>query len=328
MKILNIAVWGVGQHAINRIIPAILSTKRLVLVGVSSRNKDILNSCIEKFDCFGWKDPKEMLNFDGLDVIFIATPIGLHAEQAKLALEAGKHVWCEKPLTCKFKDTASLVSIAKKEKLMLTEGFMFLHHPQFHYIKSFVKDNQKSGIKSIVCRLGMPFLERPSFRNDLKLCGGALWDIGSYTIAAVLSLFPHQDVEVLFSKISKAPGSNVDSEGKVILKFSEGASAYLEWGFGTAYKNDIDIWANDNSIFTDKIFSKPLDYQPEFNMRDKTGKMRIIKGKKSEQFQDMFASYCDLYNFPKKINIEYINIINRSRLMDQIINFSKENQTF
>ena len=53
MKTLNIAVWGIGQHAINRIIPAILSMEGLALIGVSSRNQVTLDNCIENFDCLG-----------------------------------------------------------------------------------------------------------------------------------------------------------------------------------------------------------------------------------------------------------------------------------
>jgi len=327
VKVLNVAVWGIGRQAINRIIPAILLMEGLVLTGVCSRNQVTINSCIEQFNCIGWKNPNEMLNYNGIDVIFVASPIGLHAQHIKLALESGKHVWCEKPLTCKYSDTVSLVGIAKQKKLMLTEGFMFLYHPQFERIQSFVRDNQSNGIKSIVCRFGMPFLDSPGFRDNPKLCGGAFWDVGSYTVAAVLSLFPHQGVEVVFSEIINKPNSNVDFEGRAVLKFSEGATAYLEWGFGASYKNDIDIWANDSSMFIDKVFSKPVNFQPKFYIRNKTGKMRIVKGEKSEQFQDMFLNYHNSYNSQSKMNIEYMEILQRSKIMDKIIQVSKINQT-
>ena len=54
----------------------------------------------------------------------------------------------------------------------------------------------------------------------------------------------------------------VDTEGRAILRFSCGTTAYLEWGVGVAYKNEIDIWAKDSSFFTDKIFSKPKSTCP------------------------------------------------------------------
>jgi dTDP-3,4-didehydro-2,6-dideoxy-alpha-D-glucose 3-reductase len=325
VKALNIAVWGVGHHAINRIIPALLLMKNIKLVGICTRNEGTISQCIKDFDCIGWNHPVEMLNCSGVDVIYIASPIGLHAEQAKLALRAGKHVWCEKPLTCNHSDTISLVNIAKKRELMLTEGFMFLYHPQFKYLQKFVQENQNSGIKSIVCRFGIPSLDKPGFRNDPNLCGGALWDVGSYTVAASLALFPDQKVKVVFSEIVKKY-NDVDSEGRAILKFSKGASAYLEWGVGVSYKNELDIWANENSIFTDKIFSKPKNYHPIFYKRNITGKMIGVNGEESEQFQDMFLKYNDLLSSQKKINTEYKEIIHRSKIMDEIIKVSKINE--
>ena len=63
--------------------------------------------------------------------MYIATPIGVHFKLAIQALKAGKHVWCEKPLTCDYEDAKSLVYLAKQYQLMLTETFMYLHHPQF-----------------------------------------------------------------------------------------------------------------------------------------------------------------------------------------------------
>ena len=62
-----------------------------------------------------------MLQDPQVDVVYIATPIGVHADQVAQALESGKHVWCEKPLTCRYEDTKSLVSIAKKNNLVVIE---------------------------------------------------------------------------------------------------------------------------------------------------------------------------------------------------------------
>ena len=56
-------------------------------------------------------------------------------------------------------------------------------------------------------------------------------------------------------------------EGRALLSSSNGAKAYLDWGIGLGYRNEIDLWAENGSFFTDKIFSKPEDYQPVFRLR-------------------------------------------------------------
>mgnify|MGYP000391401879 FL=1 len=283
MKILNVAIWGLGPHAIRRIIPSLIKLKKISVVGVCSRNQETVNKISKELNCNGWTSPSEMLKNHLVDIIYIATPIGLHASQVKQALNAGKHVWCEKPLTCNYNETKSLVSLAREGNRMLTEGFMFLHHPQFEKVKNFVKDNESDSIFSITVRFGLPLLDKPGFRNDASLCGGAFWDVASYTISAILSLLPNQNMEVIFSEIITKDNEKVDSEGRALLRFDSGTTTLLEWGVGVAYRNEIDVWSHDNSLYTDKIFSKPEDYQTVFTLRDKNGNQSFINGKKSEK---------------------------------------------
>ena len=131
MTVPGIAVWGLGRHAIKRIIPVLFSLKELSLVGICSRDQESVIDCSSKWDCIGWTDHTEMLKSSRVDIVCIATPIGVHANQVTQALEAGKHVWCEKPLTCNYEDTKLLLLLAKRRKKILAECFMYLHHPQF-----------------------------------------------------------------------------------------------------------------------------------------------------------------------------------------------------
>ena len=196
LSLLNVAVWGLGNHARNRILPALFAMTEIKIVGVCSRNARVVRACAESWGCYGWIDPEKMLNSNEVDIVYIATPIGIHFSQAKLAIEAGKHVWCEKPLTCSYADTQQLVLLSNKKGKVLTESFMYLYHPQFQRVKKFINDAR--GVHSVICRFGIPTLDKPGFRNTFELCGGALWDVGSYTVSATLSLFPNQKVKVVF----------------------------------------------------------------------------------------------------------------------------------
>ena len=150
MSLLNVAVCGLGNHAKNRILPALSAIDEIKLIGVCSRNTEVVQTCAEQWDCYGWNDPERMLNSTEVDVVYIATPIGVHFSLAKQAIEAGKHVWCEKPLTCRYIDTQTLVSLAEERGKVLTESFMYLYHSQFHRVKRFVNDSK--GVYSVICR--------------------------------------------------------------------------------------------------------------------------------------------------------------------------------
>ena len=319
MSLLNVAVWGLGNHAQNRILPALSAIDEIKLIGVCSRNGEVVETCAEQWDCYGWNDPERMLNSTEVDVVYIATPIGVHFSLAKQAIEAGKHVWCEKPLTCRYIDTQTLVSLAEERGKVLTESFMYLYHSQFHRVKKFVNDSK--GVYSVICRFGIPALDRPGFRNSSELCGGALWDVATYTVSALLPLFPNQQVKVIFSEMLTKKGLQVDNEGRAVLRFSQGPTAYLEWGVGVAYKNEIDLWAKDSSFFTDKIFSKPKDYRPQYQIRDLNGNESLENGEQSEQFIDMFHHFLRIMNDKKQALTERENILKRAKLMDDIVNF-------
>ena len=116
MSILNVAVWGLGDHSQNRILPALFLMANIRLVGVCSRNVKVVGDCKKRFNCYGWIDTKQMLSSTEVDIVYIATPIGVHFSMAKEAIEAGKHVWCEKPLTCSYEDTQTLVFSCKKKR--------------------------------------------------------------------------------------------------------------------------------------------------------------------------------------------------------------------
>ena len=116
-------------------------------------------------------------------------------------------------------------------------------------------------------------------------------------------------------------GLQVDSEGRAVLRFSQGVTAYLEWGVGVAYKNEIDIWAKDGSFFTNKIFSKPKDYRPQYKIRDLNGNESLETGEKSEQFIDMFRNFVGVMKDKEKVIAERKNILQRAKLMNDIVNF-------
>ena len=323
MKVIKIAVWGLGRHALLRVIPAISSVKNLSLIGVYSRNVESVMKTSSEWGCFGWLSQKEMLQDPQVDVVYIATPIGIHAEQVAQVLESGKHVWCEKPLTCCYEDTKRLVSIAKKNNRMLVEAFMYLYHPQFKKVKSFVDDKNNGYLYSISCRFGMPLLEKPGFRYESSLGGGALWDIASYPVSAVVALLMNHDVEVLFSEILTKDNNSVDTEGRALLRFSNDTSAYLEWGMEVGYKNEIDLWSQKGSFFTDKIFSKPERYQPEYRIRDINGNEYLEEGETSEQFINMLKSFYIIYYSPVLVINEYQLILKRARVLNQILRYAK-----
>ncbi len=318
MRALRVAVWGLGRHAVAKILPAISMVNGLELYGVCSRNIKTVSSSANEWNCLGWIDPAIMLCDPRVDIIYVATPIGLHYQHGKQVLNAKKHLWCEKPLTCKLQDTLELLDIAESNGLSICEGLMFLYHPQYQKLIDYVGIFQLGNILSLDCKFGIPRLENESFRKNSSLGGGAFFDVGCYTVAAILNLIPNTEARLIYAKISKPIGSAVDTSGQALDNLSNGVNANLEWRINCSYRNEINIWGENGSLFTPRIFSKQPDYSPLFYLRDMQGIESAENGLVGDHFQLMLQDFLGTIYDIKKAKLERIQIIRRAVLMDQI----------
>ena len=141
----------------------------------------------------------------------------------------------------------------------------------------------------------------------------------------MLELFPEKKLEVVFAEVCKKENFPVDIEGRALLSCSNGVKAYLDWGIGLGYRNEIDLWAENGSFFTDKVFSKPKDYRPVYRLRDKNGNESLEYGEQAEQFVEMFRSFCCMLDNAKLTADERDRILQRAKVMDEVVQLSKRN---
>lgn len=318
MKEVNIAVWGLGPHAIKNILPTLKICPGINLYGVCSRNKAVVSQYASEFNCLSWNDSVQMLEDPKIDVIYLSTPIGLHASQGRQALLAGKHLWCEKPLAENFEQVSMLVSLSRERELTLAEGFMYLHHPQFMFLQEILNSEKLGYIRYMTCRFGIPPLDQAGFRNDPKLGGGAFLDVGSYPISAIVSFFPSLIPEVLFSEIIFDSGSPVDSRGRSILRYENGANVTLEWANNCSYRNEIDFWGSKGSVSSERFFSKPADHVPRFRFLDLNGRESYQLGQSKNHFLAMFNAFRQLMDNSFVAETERIRITQRAQLAAKI----------
>jgi len=320
MKNLNVVVWGLGPHALKHILPALHASKGINLYGVCTRNPEVLVQTAKRWRCKSWSDPSDMLSDTQVDVVYISTPIGLHAAQGELVLAANKHLWCEKPLSNALTDTESLVQISRERGLSLAEGFMYLYHPQFLAIRESLASGVIGRPQTITLWFGIPALEHPGFRADPRLGGGAFWDVGSYPISAVTMLIPQPEPQIEYSGRATMPGHLVDTSGSATIRYDNGIRAELEWRTHCAYRNEIDIWGTEGSVFSDRIFSKPDDYIPTLKFLDRNGRERVEAVRPENHFIAMFTAFRNLVFNSVDAENERIMITRRARLMNKIEN--------
>ena len=195
---------------------------------------------------------------------------------------------------------------------------MYLHHPQFDEMKRYASNGSLGRIRSIHCGFGIPALDNPGFRDKPELGGGAMLDVGSYATSAVLALVGEEELRVESARITASPGSAVDTDGWAVLSTPGGTIATLEWRINCAYRNELDIWGSEGSVFSDRIFSKPADYVPEFRLRDSKGNERRVLGQPADHFRAMLEDFRWTISDPVRAEVERDRIEARARLLDRI----------
>ena len=316
MRKINIALWGIGQHSVKKILPAITNCKSLNLYGLFSRNKKVLNKNKKKFKCKIWPNHDQMLKDSNIDVVYLSTPIGLHFEQAKKILSFNKHIWIEKSLARNYKEVSQLIALAKRKKKAICEAFMYSYHPQFIYLKDMLNKKSIGNIKKVEIYFGFPHLKKNNWRYNNKL-GGAILDNGCYPVSAILKLFSNQ-IKIIYKNIN-INKNKVDLDGLALLKIQKKIFCYINWGFGYAYRNEIIVWGEKGKLYADKFFSKPNNVNSKIFIT-KNFKTSIKKFPKANHFELMLNNFVYTINDNKFRKKHYELCLEQSYLISKIKN--------
>lgn len=128
--VLSWGAYGLGGHMVRRLLPALRAAKGSELVAVGHHKPDVAKSVAKEWGVRNhYASIGELVQNSELDAIVVATPNDLHHEHGLAALNAGKHLLLEKPMTLEARHAAELVDTAKKRGLILGVGFHLRHHP-------------------------------------------------------------------------------------------------------------------------------------------------------------------------------------------------------
>lgn len=259
---IRVALIGPGAHARRYLIDAIKKTPSLELFAiVGGREGPAIAGSIPGASFF--PALSAMTASVDVDACVIATPPSTHARLVLQCLEAGMHVLCEKPLTVDLESTLMIADAARERALVLAEGFMFLHHPQFAAIQQVAASHPGT----LQARFGFPHRSYDDFRYSGPE-GGALLDVGVYPIAAANALLP--GAQVRWATMYRTPKYDVDIGGAAVVASTTGQYAFLEWGFGREYVNEISLWG-DILLTADRAFSKPPAHEASITIHSSGG---------------------------------------------------------
>lgn len=174
---------------------ALWQVKGIELGAVCSRTLDKAKAFIKGYpDAVAYDSPSKMAEDESIDAVYIAAPNSEHYKLSKLFLKAGKHVLCEKPICVHIEEYEELLALAQSKSLVFLEAMMNCHVPQLALTKKLLKEAGNP----VMARID--FCQRSSKIDRVRAgerfssfsktsCGGALMDLGVYSVYLALNLF-------------------------------------------------------------------------------------------------------------------------------------------
>jgi predicted dehydrogenase len=176
---------------------------------------------------------RDLVDDPDIEALYIPLPNALHGEWTILALEAGKPVLCEKPLTGSVAQTERVLAVARDTGTPLWEAFAFPFHDQMARLRGILADGTIGGLREIQSCFHFLMSDPDSdIRMLIDLDGGALLDVGCYPVRLARDLFGAEH-EGAWARAEFAPG-RVDRATWGCLAFPGGRHLYLSCGFGRA----------------------------------------------------------------------------------------------
>jgi len=196
----------------------------------------------------------EVLTDPNVDAVYIPVPNFLHAELVQQALESGKHVLCEKPLTMSGEETERLFATAQQCGRWLAEAFMWPHHPRARQLRELVAGGELGRLIVHEATFTFP-LDRPTDHRFDARGGGALFDAGIYCLGPALALSDEDVGAVAATAVRNEAGVDVSMSGWVELAAGTGSSFTVS--FEAPLRRQQVVIGSEGTIVLDPHFPGP-----------------------------------------------------------------------
>lgn len=259
---MNNVRWGILSTArigTEKVIPAIQQGTSCDVTAIASRTLDAARAAADRLHIPKAYDSYEALLADpDVDAIYIPLPNHLHVLWSIKALEAGKHVLCEKPIGLSAAEGQLLVEAAQAHPhLKVMEAFMYRHHPQWQRALHLLREGHIGTLRTVHSFFSYFNADPANIRNNADIGGGGLMDIGCYNISLSRLLFDAEPRRVC-GIIEFDPAFNTDRLASALLDFGDGTATFTCSTQLTPYQR-VHIYGTEGRIEIEIPFNAPPD---------------------------------------------------------------------
>ena len=268
--------WGLLSTArINRaLIPPLRVSNRNQLLAVGSRSKASADAYARE-----WKIPRAHGSYETLladpeiDVIYNSLPNHLHAEWTIKAVEAGKHVLCEKPLALRVEEVDAMKAAAQKHGRVVAEAFMYRHHPQTWKVRELVKNGSLGTLKLVRGSFSFVLTREGDVRLNPEWGGGSIWDVGCYPISYTRTVVGAAPLEVFGWQVTGQTGIDDTFVGQ--MRFEQDVLAQFDSSFVIPFHAFMEIVGSEGTLNIPNPYKPGVDEKIYLTRGDKVETIRI-----------------------------------------------------
>jgi D-xylose 1-dehydrogenase (NADP+, D-xylono-1,5-lactone-forming) len=243
--------WGIVSTAnINRkVIPGAHASDKVELVAVASREQARADAYARE-----WEIPRAYGSYDDLladaevEAVYISLPNTLHCEWSINAMEAGKHVLCEKPLSRDPGEVSAAFDAAERTGMLMSEAFMWRHNPQTKKLKELVDGGAIGELRLIRSTFSYSLYDEANIRLRTDVDGGALMDVGCYCVSGS-RLLGGESLEA--HGLARRGPSGTDWVTAGVLRFPNDVLATFDCGTALPNRDELEAIGSEGSLFLD-----------------------------------------------------------------------------
>ena len=235
---------------INRlVIPAARASEKVELVAVASRDQARADAYAKTWEIERAYGSYEALLADpDVDAVYISLPNTLHADWSIRALEAGKHVLCEKPFSRHVRDVEEAFDVAERTGRILTEAFMYRHNPQTTRLVELVREGAIGDLRVVRAAFSYSLYDSDNIRLRTDVEGGSLMDVGCYCVSGARLLGGEPES---VHGVQQVGSTGTDWVFAGTLRFADDVVTLFDCGTCLPERDELEAIGTEGSLFLD-----------------------------------------------------------------------------
>jgi predicted dehydrogenase len=288
--------WGILSSAnigVKCVIPAIIAGERGSVAAIASRDAGRAARIAASFGIArSYGSYQALLDDPEIEAIYNPLPNHLHVAWTVRALEAGKHVLCEKPIALHAADAQAIVAARDRSGMRVIEAFMVRFHPQWQRVRALVQAGRIGSVRALQSTFVFTVLDPNNVRNRADIGGGALYDVGCYPIVTARYLFGSEP-ERAIALVDRDATLGVDRVTSGLLAFPGGGQLAFTSALQLAPHQRVVILGSEGHIEIAIPFTPPKEYACRISID--SGKSRDGTAAQFEDFPpvDQYVLQCD-----------------------------------